>query len=69
MARTNVVIDDALIRKAMKATGLQTKKAVIEAGLRLLVDIQAQSGLRSLRGMVKWEGNLDEMRRGRIPEN
>ena len=64
-----MVIDDALIRKAMKATGLQTKKAVIEAGLRLLVDIQSQSGIRSLRGMVKWEGNLDEMRRGRIPEN
>lgn len=68
MARTNVVIDDALIRKAMKATGLQTKKAVIEAGLRLLVEIQAQSGIRSLRGMVQWEGDLGEMRRGRIAQ-
>jgi Arc/MetJ family transcription regulator len=68
MARTNVVIDDALIRKAMKATGLQTKRAVIEAGLRLLVEIQAQSGIRNLRGLVQWEGDLDEMRRSRIPQ-
>jgi Arc/MetJ family transcription regulator len=67
MARTNVVIDDALIRKAMKATGLQTKRAVIEEGLRTLVRLQSQTRIRRLRGQVRWEGDLAEMRRSRIP--
>ncbi len=60
--RTNIDIDDKLIREAMKATSLTTKKAVVEAGLRLLVKVKAQTNIRRLRGKVKWEGNLDEMR-------
>jgi Arc/MetJ family transcription regulator len=63
--RTNIVIDDQLIAAAMKATGLPTKKAVVEAGLRLLVQVQAQSGVRRLRGKVEWQGNLDELRASR----
>jgi Arc/MetJ family transcription regulator len=63
--RTNIVIDDQLIAAAMKATGLPTKKAVVEAGLRLLVQVQAQSGVRRLRGKVDWQGNLDELRASR----
>ena len=63
--RTNIVIDDDLIQKAMKATGLHTKKAVVEAGLKLLIDVKAQAGIRRLRGKVKWEGHLDEMRASR----
>jgi len=65
--RTNIVIDDQLIAAAMKATGLPTKKAVVEAGLRLLVQVQAQSGVRRLRGKVNWQGDLDESRSGRMP--
>ena len=67
--RTNIVIDDKLILQAMKATGLTTKRAVVEAGLKLLVQVKAQTGIRNLRGKVKWDGNLDEMRAGRIREN
>ena len=63
--RTNIVIDDDLVRKAKKATGLKTKRAVVEAGLRLLVQVQAQTGIRRLRGKIKWEGDLAEMRAGR----
>jgi Arc/MetJ family transcription regulator len=65
--RTNIVIDDQLIAAAMKATGLPTKKAVVEAGLRLLVQVQAQSGVRRLRGKVDWQGDLDELRTSRVP--
>lgn len=61
--RTNVDIDDKLMKAAMKATGKKTKKETIEAALELAIKIQAQSGLRALRGKVKWEGDLDEMRR------
>jgi Arc/MetJ family transcription regulator len=63
--RTNIVIDDELIEQAMRATGLPTKKAVVEAGLRLLVQVHAQAGVRRLRGQIDWHGDLDELRSGR----
>jgi Arc/MetJ family transcription regulator len=65
--RTNVVIDETLMTEAMKATGLTTKKAVIDEALRTLVRLKAQEEVRSLRGKMRWEGDLDAMREGRIP--
>ena len=65
--RTNIVIDDELIEQAMKVTGLHTKKAVVEAGLQLLIQVKAQTGVRRLRGKVQWRGNLDELRSTRVP--
>jgi Arc/MetJ family transcription regulator len=67
--RTNIVVDDDLMRKAMKATGLTTKRAVVERGLRLLVDLKAQAGIRRLRGKVRWEGDLRAMRESRAVEH
>ena len=66
--RTNIVLDDNLVRKAMKATGLRTKRAVVEEGLRLLVRLKAQTGIRRLRGRIRWEGSLDDMRESRVAE-
>ncbi|MCL4393451.1 MAG: type II toxin-antitoxin system VapB family antitoxin [Chloroflexi bacterium] len=63
--RTNIVIDDNLIQMAMRATGLRTKRAVVEAGLQLLIQVKAQTGIRRLRGKIKWEGDLHDMRAGR----
>lgn len=60
--RTNIVIDDELMASALKASGLNTKKDVVEEGLKLLVKIHKQQAVRSLRGKIKWEGDLDEMR-------
>ena len=60
--RTNIVIDDQLIQEAMKATGLETKRAVVDAALRLLVDLSKQERIRKLRGKVDWQGDLDEAR-------
>jgi Arc/MetJ family transcription regulator len=66
--RTNIEIDDALLSKAMKATGLPTKRATVEAGLRMLVRLRKQAEtLASLRGLG-WDGDLDAMRQGRAPE-
>lgn len=60
--RTNIVIDDTLMREAMKSSGLKTKRAVVEAGLRLLVELKDQArALRELKG-IGWDGDLDEMR-------
>jgi Arc/MetJ family transcription regulator len=64
--RTNIVIDVELIEQAMKVTGLPTKKAVVEAGLPLLIQVKAQTGVRRLRGKVKWRGNLDELSSSRV---
>ncbi|MDC8447390.1 MAG: hypothetical protein OJF51_000782 [Nitrospira sp.] len=64
--RTNIVIDNGLMRQAMKATGLSTKKAVVEEGLRLLIKVKGQEGIRRLRGKVVWEGDLGVMRESRI---
>jgi Arc/MetJ family transcription regulator len=61
--RTNVVIDDKLMSLALRSSGCRTKKAAIETGLRLLVQVNSQRNLRSLKGKVAWEGDLEEMRR------
>jgi Arc/MetJ family transcription regulator len=63
--RTNIVIDDKLMADALKASGYTTKKEAVEQGLKLLVRRSQQQKIRQLRGKVKWEGNLDEMRGGR----
>lgn len=60
--RTNIVIDDKLIADAMKASGAPTKKAVVDEALRLMIRIKAQQELMSLRGKIRWEGDLDAMR-------
>jgi len=61
--RTSVVIDDKLMSQALRSGGCGTKRAAIESGLRLLVQINSQKKLRSLKGKIIWEGDLDEMRR------
>ena len=61
--RTNVVIDDRLMSKALKASGCRTKRAAIEEGLRLLAQRNSQNMLLQLKGRIRWEGNLAEMRR------
>ncbi len=63
--RTNIDIDDALMAEALKASGCKTKKAAVEEGLRLLVRTRRQGRLRKLRGKLRWEGSLEEMRRDR----
>lgn len=60
--RTNIVIDDQLMAEALKASGLQTKKEAVEAGLRALIKQRKQEDIRALRGKLRWEGDLDEMR-------
>ena len=63
--RTNIEIDDKLMTEALRLTGLKTKRAVVEAGLRILIRLKRQEDILHLAGKVQWEGNLDESRRGR----
>ena len=66
--RTNIEIDDTLMRQAMRLAETGTKKATVEAALRLFIQTRLQGGIRKLRGKVKWEGDLEESRRGRVAE-
>jgi Arc/MetJ family transcription regulator len=66
--RTNIDIDDRLMSEAMRRSGARTKRAAVEAGLRLLAQTYAQGSIRRLRGKVKWEGDLNESRLGRVRE-
>ncbi len=55
MPPTNIDLDEKLIAEAMSATGLRTKKAVVEEGLRALIRLHEQQDARRLRGMMQWE--------------
>jgi Arc/MetJ family transcription regulator len=60
--RTNIVIDEKLIAAAQRATGIRTKRGVVEEGLRVLVRLQRQGALKAWRGKLRWAGDLDAMR-------
>jgi len=60
--RTNIVIDDKLMRDALRASGVKTKHDAVELGLRTLVRLSRQAEIRSLRGQLAWQGDLDAMR-------
>lgn len=63
--RTNIEIDDKLLNDAMTASGQPTKKATVEEGLRLLVQVRRQAkALADIKGLG-WDGNLGRLRRGR----
>jgi Arc/MetJ family transcription regulator len=64
--RTNIEIDDQLMSEAMRRSGAATKRAAVEAGLRLLAKTHAQASIRRLRGKVIWEGDLNRSRMSRV---
>ncbi len=63
--RTNIDIDERLMTQAMRRSGARTKKAAVEAGLRLLAQTHAQGSIRRLRGKVDWDGDLAQSRMSR----
>jgi len=60
--RTNIVIDDKLMKDALRATGLKTKREAVELGLRTLLRLRQQEDIRRYRGKLAWQGDLDTMR-------
>jgi len=61
--RTNIVIDDDLMKEVLKLTGLKTKREAVEQGLKTLLQLKRQEQIRNYRGRLQWEGDLDRMRR------
>ncbi|MGC1378830.1 MAG: type II toxin-antitoxin system VapB family antitoxin [Anaerolineales bacterium] len=66
--RTNIILDDNLIERAQKLTGIKTKREVVQEALRTLILLREQTEIRPLRGKLKWEGDLDEQRQSRFTE-
>lgn len=60
--RTNIEIDDKLMKEAMRSAKKRTKRETVEEGLKILIRLHRQTGIRRFRGKVKWVGNLDESR-------
>ncbi|MFO7692206.1 MAG: type II toxin-antitoxin system VapB family antitoxin [Vicinamibacterales bacterium] len=66
--RTNIDVDDELMKLALQVTGEPTKRAVVHRALRLLLDTHAQAGIRRLKGKARWTGDLAESRKGRVAD-
>ena len=60
--RTNIVIDDKLMKETLRLTGLKTKREAVELGLRTIVRLRKQQEIRRFRGKLAWQGDLDAMR-------
>jgi Arc/MetJ family transcription regulator len=65
MKRTNIVLDETLVRRGLRATGLKTRRALVHHALQELVRREKQKRLLGLKGRIHWTGNLDSLRRGR----
>ena len=62
IVRTNIVIDDKLMKDALRATGAKTKREAVELGLRTLLRLRQQEEIRRFRGKLNWQGDLEAMR-------
>lgn len=60
--RTNIAIDDKLMKETLRLTGLQTKREAVELGLKTVIRLRKQEGIRRYRGQLKWQGDIDAMR-------
>ena len=65
MKRTNIVMDESLVRQGLKATGLKTRRALVHHALQEVVRREKQKALFDLKGKIHWTGNLDAMRHTR----
>ena len=65
MIRTNIVIDDKLMEKALEVTGLKTRRERVDHAIRELIRRDHQKRILELKGQIKWEGNLAKLRKSR----
>jgi Arc/MetJ family transcription regulator len=64
--RTNIVLDEQLVERARKLTGIKTKKELVHEALRALILLSEQANVRDLRGRLTWDGGLDLQRESRL---
>ena len=61
--RTNIEIDDKLMNDVLKVTGARTKKEAVELGLKTLIKLKKQEGIKAFKGKLSWTGDLEDMRK------
>ena len=66
MARTNIDLDDGLVEEGLRVFECKTKKELIHLALKELLKTEKRKEILKLRGKLKWEGDLGEMRRARV---
>lgn len=66
MARTNIDLDDRLVKEGLRVFKCKTKKELIHLALKELLKTEKRKEILKLRGKLKWEGDLEEMRRSRV---
>lgn len=66
MSRTNIELNDEILKEAIKLTDIKTKKELVNYALEELVKRFRRKKMLELEGKVKWKGNLDEMRTSRV---
>jgi len=66
MSRTNIELDDCIVKEAMKLTHIKTKKVLVNHALEELIKKHRRKKILELEGKVKWEGNLNDMRMSRV---
>lgn len=66
MKRTNIVIDESLVKAALKVTGLKTRRELVDYALRELLRRESQKKILELKGKVTWQGDIKAMRKGRV---
>jgi Arc/MetJ family transcription regulator len=64
--RTYIVLDDKLIKRAQKLTGIESKSEVVYEALKLLILMKEQTEVRALRGKVQHEVNVGNQCQSRL---
>ena len=62
MARTVVDLDEKLLKKAVRLSGITKKVRLVNWGLEVLVEHLEQLEILKLRGKIHWEGDLEKWR-------
>jgi Arc/MetJ family transcription regulator len=60
--RTNIEIDDNLMREVLNSTGLKTKREAVELGLKTLVRLKKQETIKQYKGKLQWDADLNDAR-------
>jgi Arc/MetJ family transcription regulator len=66
MARTNIDIDDRLVREGLRTFKCKSKRELVHLALNELLRGAKRKEILKLRGQVKWEADLEELRRSRL---
>ncbi len=66
MHRTNIELDEKLVKEGMKLFQIKTKKELVDFALREVIRREKAKGILELEGKIRWEGKLHEMRKGRF---